>query len=174
MFSAGAFDPSSNVESQQIIILEDGVPQELLYQQTITDIKVDGSTINGATATSSRSVWMISSMDRNASAFTKDNSPLPSIMCGTLPSMILTGQVYFATVNGLVAYGRNCNSPQDNLDGFMLSQIRFGPDLQDATIDDLTSNANVKITDIEGNLVFETHQPRRQCLWDTKPLESTK
>ena len=35
------------------------------------------------------------------------------------------------------------------------------------TIDGLTADANIKITDIEGNLVFETTSEGGSILWDT-------
>lgn len=176
MFSAGAFfDPSSNVESQQIIILEDGVPQELLYQQTITDIEVDGSN-NKWIATATSGVFYVSSNGQETLLrFTKDNSPLPSNNVQDVAIDDLTGRVYFATVNGLVAYEGTATAPRDNLDGVYAFPNPVRPGFTgNVTIDGLTSNANVKITDIEGNLVFETTSQGGSVLWDTKAFGKYK
>ena len=176
LFSAGAFfDPSSNVESQQIIILEDGVPQELLYQQTITDIEVDGSN-NKWIATATSGVFYVSSNGQETLLrFTKDNSPLPSNNVQDVAIDDLTGRVYFATVNGLVAYEGTATAPRDNLDGVYAFPNPVRPGFTgNVTIDGLTSNANVKITDIEGNLVFETTSQGGSVLWDTKAFGKYK
>ena len=79
-----------------------------------------------------------------------------------------TGRVYFATTRGLVAYDGTSTAPRDNLDNVYAYPNPVRPGFAgDVTIDGLTDRANVKITDIEGNLVFETTSQGGSVLWDT-------
>ncbi|MEL6812462.1 MAG: two-component regulator propeller domain-containing protein, partial [Bacteroidota bacterium] len=154
---AGFFEDGANVESQPIIIEEDGVGQELLADQTITDIEVDGSN-NKWVATSTSGVFYFSSNGQETLLrFTKDNSPLPSNNVQDIAIDSFSGRVYFATVNGLVAFEGTSTAPRDNLENVFAFPNPVRPGFTgNVTIDGLTANANVKITDIEGNLVFET------------------
>lgn len=167
--TAGFFQEGANTEAQAIIILDDGVPQELLYQLTITDIEVDGSN-NKWIATSTSGVFYVSQNGQETLLrFNKDNSPLPSNNVQDIAIDDSTGRVYFATINGLVAYEGTSTAPRDNLEGVYAYPNPVRPGFSgNVTIDGLTANANVKITDIEGNLVFETTSQGGSVLWDTK------
>jgi|TARA_R110002020_G_scaffold30237_1_gene95046 hypothetical protein len=169
LFSPGGFfDENSNVDTQPIIILEDGVPQELLFEQVITDIEVDGSN-NKWIATASSGVFYLSSNGQETLLrFTAENSPLPSNNVQDIAIDEFSGVVYFATVNGLVAYNGTSTAPRDNLEEVYVYPNPVRPSFTgNVTIDGLTANANVKITDIEGSLVFETTSEGGSVLWDT-------
>lgn len=169
LFNPGSFfEENANTDTQAIIILEDGVPQELLFEQTVTDIEVDGSN-NKWIATASSGVFYLSPNGQETLLrFTKDNSPLPSNNVQDIAIDDFTGVVYFATVNGLVAYNGSATAPRDNLENVYAFPNPVRPNFTgNVTIDGLTANANVKITDITGNLVFETTSEGGSVLWDT-------
>lgn len=165
---ASFFQDGTNTDAQAIIILEDGVAQELLFEQTITDIEVDGSN-NKWISTSTSGVFYISANGQETLLrFTKDNSPLPSNNVQDIAIDDSSGRVYFATVNGLVAYEGTATAPRDDLENVYAFPNPVRPGFTgNVTIDGLTENANVKITDIEGNLVFETTSEGGSVLWDT-------
>ncbi len=165
---SGFFDEGGNTETQPIIIEEDGVGQELLVDLTITDIEVDGSN-NKWIATSSSGVFYFSPNGQETLLrFTKDNSPLPSNNLQDIAIDELSGRIYFATVNGLVAFDGTSTAPRDNLENVYAYPNPVRPGFTgNVTIDGLTARANVKITDIEGNLVFETTSEGGSVLWDT-------
>ena len=175
LFSPGSFFDGGDPESQAIIILEDGVPQELLFEQSISDIEVDGSN-NKWVATSSSGVFYLSPNGQETLLrFTKDNSPLPSNTVQDIAIDPFTGVVYFATVNGLVAYKGTATAPQDDLENVYAYPNPVRPGFSgNVTIDGLTAQANVKITDIEGNLVFETTSEGGSVLWDTTAFGNYK
>ncbi|MBL4664102.1 MAG: T9SS type A sorting domain-containing protein [Flavobacteriaceae bacterium] len=172
---AGFFEEGANVEAQSIIIEEDGVGQELLVGQTITDIEVDGSN-NKWVATSSSGVFYFSPNGQETLLrFNKDNSPLPSNNVQDIAIDELSGRVYFATVNGLVAFDGTSTAPRDDLENVYAFPNPVRPGFTgNVTIDGLTANANVKITDIEGNLVFETTSEGGSVLWDTSAFGQYK
>ncbi|QIE60055.1 T9SS type A sorting domain-containing protein [Rasiella rasia] len=169
LFNPGSFfEEGANIDTQAIIILEDGVPQELLFEQVITDIEVDGSN-NKWIATASSGVFYLSPNGQETLLrFTAENSPLPSNNVQGIAIDSFTGVVYFATVNGLVAFKGTSTAPRDNLEGVYAYPNPVRPGFTgNVTIDGLTANANVKITDIEGSLVFETTSEGGSVLWDT-------
>lgn len=164
----GFFNEESNTDAQEIIILENGVPQELLFQQTITDIEVDGSNNKWISTATSGVFYLSSNGQETLLRFTKNNSPLPSDNVQDIAIDGSTGRVYFATVNGLVAFEGTSTAPRDNLDEVYAFPNPVRPGFNgNVTIDGLTAQANVKITDIEGNLVFETTSEGGSVLWDT-------
>jgi hypothetical protein len=164
----GFFEDGAEIEAQPIIILEDGVPQELLFELFITDIEVDGSN-NKWIATATSGVFYLSSNGQETILrFTKDNSPLPSNNVQDIAIDSFSGKVYFATINGLVAFNGTSTAPRDNLDEVYAYPNPVRPEFTgNVTIDGLTAEANVKITDIEGNLVFEQTSEGGSVLWDT-------
>lgn len=171
----GFFETGTNIDAQQIIILQDGVPQELLFEQTITDIEVDGSN-NKWIATATSGVFYLSANGQETLLrFTKGNSPLPSNNVQDIAIDGSTGRVYFATVNGLVAFEGTSTAPRDNLENVYAFPNPVRPGFTgNVTIDGLTADANVKITDIEGNLVFETTSQGGSVLWDTSAFGKYK
>lgn len=166
--TAGFFQEGANIDAQQIIILEDGVPQELLYEQSITDIEVDGSN-NKWVATATSGVFYFSPNGQETLLrFHKDNSPLPSNNVRDIAIDPVSGVVYFATVNGLVAYNGSATAPNDNLKALRAYPNPVRPGFNgNVTIDGLTARANVKITDVNGSLVFEQTSEGGSILWDT-------
>lgn len=158
-------DPNPNVN--EIVILEDGIPKELLSNQFVTDIKVDGSN-NKWIGTFDSGLFYFSPDGQNTIYhFTKDNSPLPSNTISDISIDSQSGKVYISTPKGLVSFlsgGSNTEEelsnafvypnpvrPEYNILGFNdLNNINNG-----VKIKGLTENVNIKITDIEGNLVAE-------------------
>lgn len=169
LYSPGSFFDEGNIpQSQAIIILENNVAQELLYEQSITDIEIDGSN-NKWVATANSGVFYLSPNGQETLLrFTKDNSPLPTNDVQDIAIDPLTGVVYFATTQGLLAYKGSATAPSDNLDKLRAFPNPVRPGFTgDVTIDGLTAGANVKITDINGSLVFEKTSEGGSVLWNT-------
>jgi ligand-binding sensor domain-containing protein len=169
LYSPGSFfDAGQTPETRAIIILENGVAQELLYEQSITDIQIDGSN-NVWVATATSGVFYLSNNGQETLLrFTKDNSPLPSNNVQDIAIDPFTGVVYFATIQGLVAFKGTATAPSSNLDNLHAFPNPVRPGYNgNVTIDGLTAKANVKITDINGSLVFEETSEGGSVLWDT-------
>ncbi len=169
VYSPGSFfQQGTQPQSQPIIIMENGVAQELLYQQSITAIEVDGSN-NKWIATASAGVFYLSADGQETILrFTKDNSPLPTNNVQDIAVDPFTGMVYFATTQGLVAYKGTATAPRADLSQLHAFPNPVRPGFEGSiTIDGLTAQANVKITDITGNLVFESVSKGGSVLWDT-------
>lgn len=169
LYSPGSFfEPGTTPDSQAIIILEDGVAQELLYEQSITDIEVDGSNNKWISTATSGVFYLSPNGQETLLRFTKDNSPLPTNNIQDIAIDPFTGVVYFATTQGLVAYRGSATAPSDNLENVRAFPNPVRPGFNgNVTIDGLTARANVKITDINGSLVFEETSQGGSILWDT-------
>ena len=141
---------------EPIIILENGIPQELLNDQAITDILVDGSN-NKWVATVNSGVFLFSpNGQETVFQFNENNSPLPSNNVQDMALDPVTGTVYFATIQGLVSFNGTVTAPAENLENVIVYPNPVRPDFNGmVTIDGLTDNTNVKITDLVGNLVHE-------------------
>jgi len=169
------FDEEAELNVSPIIFLEDGVPQELLFQQFITDIKADGAN-NIWIATADSGVFQVSSTGQETlNQFTQDNSPLPSNTVISLEINGTTGEVFFGTNRGLVSFQSRVTDAVDNLENVRVFPNPVKPGFSGiVTIDGLTDNANVKITDVTGNLVHEEFASGGSIQWDTRAFGKHK
>ena len=159
LYNTSAFFNDDNVSTFPIIIIEDGLPKELLELQFITDIIVDGSN-NKWISTADAGVFYLSSDGKNTIYhFTKENSPLPSNNINALARDETSGKIFFGTARGLVAFKAGGSTPASSLTEAYIypNPVRpgFNFELEKIKIKDLTQNVNIKITDVEGNLVNE-------------------
>ena len=167
LFNTSNFLTDPNPTASEIVIVEDGVPKELLALQFITDIKVDGSN-NKWIGTDDAGVFYFSpDGQQTIYHFTTENSPLPSNQIRDISIDSQSGKVYIATSRGLVSFLAGGSETEDALENAYVYPNPVRPeynilgfnDLNDITngvkIKGLTDNVNIKITDIEGNLVAE-------------------
>lgn len=156
LYNTSGFFTTANPQAESIIILEEGIPKELMFGQIITDIKVDGAN-NKWVSTLDAGVFLFSSDGQNTiHHFTKDNSPLPSNGITDMSIDHTTGEIYFATEKGMVAFNANATTSATNLENVVIQPNPVRPNYNgNIIIKGLTDGANIKITDISGNLVDE-------------------
>ncbi|WP_412559712.1 ABC transporter substrate-binding protein [Winogradskyella sp. MIT101101] len=167
LFNTSGFYDDPNPTLSSIIILEDGIPKELLEGQSITDIEADGSN-NKWVGTVDSGVFYFSPDGQNTIYhFTKDNSPLPSDRINDISIDPNNGIVYIATTKGMLSFRAGGSKPEETLENAFVYPNPVRPeynilgfnDLNDVNkgikVSGLTESVNIKITDIEGNLVAE-------------------
>ncbi|MEO6347019.1 MAG: ABC transporter substrate-binding protein [Aquaticitalea sp.] len=167
LYNTTNFLTDSNPHASEIVIVEDGVPKELLASQFITDIKVDGSNNKWIGTDDSGIFYFSPDGQETIYHFTTDNSPLPSDQIRDISIDAKSGKVFIATSKGLVSFGSGGTKPDEELaDAFVYPNpvrpeynLLGSNDLNNINngvkIKGLTENVNIKITDIEGNLVAE-------------------
>ncbi|MBW3520174.1 two-component regulator propeller domain-containing protein [Flavobacterium sp. NKUCC04_CG] len=162
------FINESQLTANSIIIKEDGIAQELFYGQNITKIKVDGAN-NKWVAVADAGVYLISpNGQKTLYRFTKANSPLPSNNISDIEIDGTTGEVFFATDNGMVSFKGSATAARASFSNVFAYPNPVRPEFAgDVKISGLMDKSNVKITDIEGNLVFEATSEGGTVLWDT-------
>jgi len=154
--------------TKPIIILEDGLAQELMYEQFITDIVVDGAN-NKWIGTIDSGVFLVSPNGQETKYhFTETNSPLPSNIINDIDINTATGEVFIATNKGLVSFKGVATGANEDLNNVFVYPNPVRPEYDGTVkISGLLNKATVKITDIEGNLVYETTSEGGTIEWDT-------
>ncbi|GGH36873.1 type IX secretion system anionic LPS delivery protein PorZ [Mangrovimonas yunxiaonensis] len=155
--STGFF--TDNVQVEEIVILENGQPSELLYQQFVSDIEVDGANNKWIGVMGAGLFYFSSDGQETIFHFTKDNSPLPSNNIIDVSIDASNGRVYIATDKGLLSYGSGSSGTKEDFEDAFVYPNPVRPDFnmveKKIKIRGLPENVNIKITDIEGNLVAE-------------------
>lgn len=169
------FLTQNKLTTNSIIILEDELAQELLYEQFITDIVVDGAN-NKWIATAGAGVFYLSSDGQKTfNIFTKENSPLPSNIINDIDINARTGEVFIVTESGMVSFKGYATTGAENFENVIVYPNPVRPEYNGSVfITGLMDKANVKITDIEGNLVHEGISEGGTMLWDTKAFGKYK
>lgn len=165
----------SNYDSQQILVDQGGFIQPLLQSEVVTCIAVDGA--NRKWIGTERAGVFLMSADGTQQVlnFTEDNSPLLSNTINTIAIDGKTGEVFFGTDKGIISYKADAttggeeftdvtvypNPVQENYDGYI-------------AIKGLVSNADVKITDITGTLIYKTVAEGGEATWNGKNFNGEK
>lgn len=166
--NVGSFQTEDQMTTNPIIILEDNLAQELLYEQFITDIVVDGAN-NKWIGTADSGVFLVSYNGQETKYhFTTSNSPLPSNVINDIDINTVTGEVFIATAKGLVSFKGVSTAANEDLNNVYVYPNPVRPEYQGTVkIAGLLDKATIKITDIEGNLVYETTSEGGTIEWDT-------
>ncbi|KAF2514705.1 type IX secretion system anionic LPS delivery protein PorZ [Flavobacterium foetidum] len=164
----GSFQNDGQLKANSIIIMDDNLAQELLYEQFITSIVVDGAN-NKWIGTADSGVFMVSPNGQETKYhFTINNSPLPSNVINDIKINSKTGEVFIATSKGMISFGGIATSANDDLSNVYVYPNPVRPTYTGTVkVAGLIDKANVKITDIEGNLVYETTSEGGTIEWDT-------
>ncbi|ESU19361.1 hypothetical protein FCR2A7T_19730 [Flavobacterium cauense R2A-7] len=173
--SVDRFLTDTALETNSVIILDDNLAQELFYQQSIMDIEVDGANNKWVSVEGAGAFLVSSNGQQTLYHFTKENSPLPSNNILDIEIDGSTGEVFFATDRGLVSFQGVSTKPQDDLNNVFVYPNPVRPEYNGTVkISGLIDKANVKITDIEGNLVYETTSEGGTIEWDTRAFGKHK
>jgi ligand-binding sensor domain-containing protein len=166
--NVSSFQSEEQMTANPIIILEDNLAQELLFEQFITDIAVDGAN-NKWIGTADSGLFLVSPNGQETKYhFTINNSPLPSNVINDVDINSATGEVFIATAKGMVSFKGVSTAANDDLSNAYVYPNPVRPEYQGTVkIAGLLDRANVKITDIGGNLVYETTSEGGTIEWDT-------
>ena len=100
--------------------------------------------------------------------FTTDNSPLPSNTVNSIAVDPQTGQVFFAVDGyGVLSYQGEATEGTEDYSNIHAYPNPVRPDFDDKVIiTGLMANSTVKITDVAGNLIYQTRSVGGQVSWD--------
>ncbi len=170
-YSTGRVLTNQPVDATRLIVQEGSFAGYLLENETVNAIAIDGSNKKWFGTTRSGAFLQSSDGRRNILHFTRENSPLPSNNILDIAINGQTGEVFFATDQGLVSFrGFATEAPQVHTDVYAFpNPVRPGYTGY-ISVKGLVRNARVKITDIAGNLVYETIAEGGQAIWNGKDL----
>ncbi len=164
-----------NFDAQQILIQDGSYGQYLLSEEKITCIKIDAANRKWI-GTEKSGVFLISEDGlQQILHFTSENSPLFSNNIIDIAINHENGEVFFGTEKGLISYRSDATN---SVEAQSKVHIFPNPVRQEYTgpiaIRGLTQNANFKITDTDGNLVFDGYANGGQAIWNGKNKNDSK
>lgn len=165
---ASVMDGGTIADAAQPLVNLGGYNEYLLSKEIVNCITVDGA--NRKWIGTNSGVFLISADGTEQLLFfNQDNSPLLSNVVLSIAIDGVTGEVYFGTDKGIVSYRGTATqglAEQGNVKVFPnpVRPEHNGP----IAISGLVNNAQVKITDTGGRLIYETIALGGQAIWNGK------
>jgi hypothetical protein len=172
------FDCGTNIsqcKGTAPISVLDNIPEYLLKGQIINTIAVDGA--NRKWFGTNTGIFVVSpDGTEQISKFNANNSPLFDNIITALSIDKKTGLVWIGTEKGLMSYQSDATfGGVINEDKITVFPNPVRPDYDGPiAIKGLARDANVKITDLTGRIVFETKSNGGQAIWQGKDLNNNK
>jgi len=169
------FDSGEFYGTQPSLNDGEGIFKPILEKEIITAIAVDGGNRKWF-GTANSGIFLFNEQgDRLLEHFNSSNSPLLSDQIEAIAISSFSGEVFIATARGLVAYRSTATEARSDY-----SQAYIWPNpLRETfegvvTIDGLTEETDVRITDIAGNLVFKTTSLGGRAVWNARLASGTR
>ncbi len=139
----------------------------LLKEEVVNAIAIDGANRKWFGTANSGVYLMSEDGTEELLHFTEKNSPLPSNHILSIAVDELSGEVFFATSSGLISYRSDATEGDSDFNDVYV----FPNPVKETytgiiTIKGLVENADVKITDIAGNIVYQTTALGGQASWN--------
>ncbi|PJE46831.1 MAG: hypothetical protein CUR34_09415 [Sediminibacterium sp.] len=169
-----ASNPFSGCEATLPIIQQDQFAGFLFKGEQVQCMAVDGA--NQKWIGTQNGVWLLSAAAKKIiHHFTVANSPLLSNDIKKIGIDPITGEVYFATFNGLCSYRGTATEPKENLTNILVfpnpvPPLHNGP----IAIRGLTENTIVKITELNGRMIFQARSLGGQVVWNGRDYLGNK
>ena len=174
----GIIDDTKTITGNQILIpRNDGssLGDYLLKNEKINCIAVDGANRKWFATEKSGAFLMSADGKKEIHKFNTETSPLFSDDVLSIAVNGDNGEVFFGTDKGILSYKDQATQGSDDFrDVYVYPNPIRENYTGDITITGLVANVNVKITDISGNLVYETTALGGQAIWDGKNFRGEK
>ncbi len=166
---------TNGCDAQQILITQDTYVQILLETQVVTAIAIDGANRKWIGTESGGVFLMSSDGQKELQHFTAANSPLLSDDVTSIEIDKATGEVFFGTTKGIVSYMGEANEGKETMGEVYaypnpVAHEYLGP----IAITGLVKNADIKITDIRGQVVFKTTALGGRAIWDGNNFQGVR
>lgn len=174
--SESSFDAGpGDYNAQRIKVEYEGNVEYVLGNTNITDIEVDGGNRKWFGTANSGIILLSADGQEVIRQFTKENSPLISNNILDLQIDHNTGELYIVTDLGLVSYRSDASYEDPDYSNVTVFPNPARPDFEGPiTIQGIRYNSDVKVTDIAGNLVYQTTSEGGTATWNGKTLEGEK
>jgi len=164
-----------NFDAQQILVQQGAYVQYLMENEKVTALAVDGANRKWI-GTEGGGLYLFSEDGtKQINHFTTENSPLFSDNILAIAIDPESGEVFIGTDQGIVSYRGTATEGDEN---FSCTYAYPNPVKEDYDgligIKCLVTGAQVRITDIEGNLIFSTKAEGGEAVWDGKNFSGRK
>jgi hypothetical protein len=159
---------SASCEAILPVVQQDNFAGRLLSEEIINDIKVDGA--DRKWIATSNGVWLLSADGQKViSRFTEKNSFLLSDDVRSIVIHQKTGEIFFFTKNGICSFRGTATEPETIEKKPFVFPNPVPPGYTGTiAIRDLPENAWVRITELDGRLVYQTRSLGGQAIWNGK------
>lgn len=165
----------SNYDAQQILITQDGHVQILLETEKVTAIAVDGANRKWVGTEASGVYCFSADGQKEIYHFSAENSPLFSNTLHDIAYDDKTGDVFFGTDQGIQSFRTDIIAGEEEYNEVHAFPNPVRPGYNgNVYIKGLINESVVKITDINGNLVWETKSQGGQVGWGLKNIQGQK
>lgn len=146
----------------------------LFKGEEVRDIAIDGA--DRKWVATKNGVWLISaSGEKIIYQFTEANSPLLSSDVKKITIDGRTGEVYFATMKGICSFRSTATEGGAENKDVLVYPNPVPPGYSGTiAIRGLVNNAIVKITELDGRLVYQTRALGGQAVWDGRDYKGRK
>lgn len=174
--SENAFDAGpGEYNAQRIKVEYEGNIEYVLGNTNITDIEVDGGNRKWFGTANSGIILLSPDGQEVIHQFTTDNSPLISDNILDLKLDHSTGELFIITDKGLVSYRTDASYEDPDYSDVKVFPNPARPDFDGPiTIQGIRYNSDVKITDIAGNLVYQTTSNGGTATWNGRTITGEK
>ena len=173
--SEKVFDGGTYFQKIKIPDVVPGLAVYLLETESVTSITVDGGNRKWFGTSKSGAFLFNADGTKQLQHFTAENSPLPTNSIVDIKVHPTTGEVFFATDKGMVAYRGDASEPSKGFGKVYSYPNPVPPGYSGKiTIVGLVEDTIVKITDINGNLIYETMSEGGMAMWDGKSLKGNR
>jgi ligand-binding sensor domain-containing protein len=169
IYNPGSVFTGDDYDAQEIFVEEELSTQILFATELVQTIAIDGANRKWVGTANAGVFLMTEDATVQILHYTIKNSPLLSNNVSIIEINPRTGENYFGTEKGLVSYRGEAMEAFATLENAYAYPNPITPDYSGPiAIVGLTKNASVKITDINGQIVFETTSLGGQAIWDGK------
>jgi len=169
-YSPGLVFSNSNFDAQQIYVEQEGISQYLLQSEVVTAIAIDGANRKWFGTRKAGVFLMSADGTKQIHHFTQANSSLLSDNIFSIAIDAQSGEVFFGTENGIVSYRSEATEGLDyQQDTVQVFPNPVRPDYNGPiAINGLYQNAEIRISDAYGNVVYEGKAFGGQAVWNGK------
>lgn len=168
-YNPGNVFSGENFYAQRIVTELNGEPQYLLKNEKVTAIAVDGANRKWIGTENAGVFLMSADGTEQVLNFNENNSALLSNHVKSIGINQESGEVFLGTSQGLVSYRSDATRGEEEFSEVYAYPNPVRPEYSgDIVIAGLVTDSNVKITDIAGNIVYETTAKGGQALWNGK------
>jgi hypothetical protein len=163
------FDPGEFYGAQPSLDDGEGLFKPILVKEKITSIAVDGGNRKWV-GTANSGVFLFSEQGTHLLRhFDSQNSPLPPGKIRDIAVVQGSGEIFFATERGLFSWKGDATAGTNDLEKAYVWPNPLRETFAGVvTIDGLTEGTEVRVTDVAGNLVFNTTSLGGRATWNAK------
>ena len=165
---------SSTCDAIWPVIQQDGFAGYLFQNEAVLCMTVDAA--NRKWVGTRNGLWLVDAEgEKIIYQFTETNSPLLSNEINSLAIHPTTGELFIATANGICSFRSTATEPSTDKKDLLVFPNPVPPGYNGTiAVRGLPENALVKITELDGRLVYQSRALGGQAIWNGRDAKGSK